>query len=203
MRLTCSSSKSDKMYYVIRSIKRDVKRSSEIVERLGTEAEAAEKYHCSNPLAWMQEHVQERTAAAKEAGSKNILIPLETPARLPLSVRNAFNIGYIFSCSRYIISLGCLPCAAGSRSVMPIRMTWMRCFPAWSTRGSFSLRQGIPAFNRQIGSMSSRTLSSSISTGPCLSWPGNRNSYRRSSIIIPGISSSAVPGYFILASAAS
>ena len=41
MRLTCNSSKSGKMYYVIRSIKRDGKRSSEVVERLGTEAEVA------------------------------------------------------------------------------------------------------------------------------------------------------------------
>lgn len=96
MRLTCNSSKSGKMYYVIRSIKRDGKRSSEVVERLGTEAEVAEKYHCSDPLAWMQEHVQEMTAAAKEAGSKKVLVPLETDARLPLGVRNAFNIGYLF-----------------------------------------------------------------------------------------------------------
>src|SRR5574344_74349 len=96
MRLTCNSSKSGKMYYVIRSIKRDDKRSSEVVERLGTQAEVAEKYHCSDPLAWMQEHVQEMTAAAKEAGSKKVLVPLETDARLPLGVRNAFNIGYLF-----------------------------------------------------------------------------------------------------------
>lgn len=96
MRLTCNVTKSGKMYYVIRSIKRDGKHSSEVVERLGTEDEVAQKYKCADPLAWMKEHVKELTAAAQQTSQKKVLVSLATDAILPLGSRNSFNIGYLF-----------------------------------------------------------------------------------------------------------
>lgn len=96
MRLTCNVTKAGKMYYVIRSIKRDGKHSSEVVERLGTEDEVAQKYKCTDPLAWMKEHVKELTAAAQQTSQKKVLVSLATDAILPLGSRNSFNIGYLF-----------------------------------------------------------------------------------------------------------
>lgn len=94
MRLTCNATKSGKMYYIIRSIKRDGKRSSEVVERLGTEKEVQEKYSCSNPLAWMKAYVKERTEA--EQDHKKVLLPFITDSLLPLDQQNHCNIGYLF-----------------------------------------------------------------------------------------------------------
>jgi transposase len=96
MRLTCNSSKLGKTYYVIRSIKRDGKRSSEVVERLGTEAEIIEKHHCSDPIAWMKAHVQELTDAEQAESRKKVLVPLSTDALVPLEQQNSCHIGYLF-----------------------------------------------------------------------------------------------------------
>lgn len=48
MRLTTNKTSKGITYYIIRSIRRDGKRSSEVVERLGTEQEICEKYHCTD-----------------------------------------------------------------------------------------------------------------------------------------------------------
>ena len=45
MRLTTNKTSKGITYYIIRSVRRDGKRSSEVVERLGTETEIMEKYH--------------------------------------------------------------------------------------------------------------------------------------------------------------
>ena len=50
-----------KTYYIIDSIKRDGKRSSETIERLGTEAEIREQHHTDNPIAWMEARTRELT----------------------------------------------------------------------------------------------------------------------------------------------
>ena len=46
MRLTTNKTKNGISYYIIRSVRRDGKRSSEVVERLGTEREII-IFHCS------------------------------------------------------------------------------------------------------------------------------------------------------------
>ena len=52
MRLTTNKTKNGISYYIIRSVRRDGKRSSEVVERLGTEREIMEKYHCTDANKW-------------------------------------------------------------------------------------------------------------------------------------------------------
>lgn len=83
-------------YYIIDSIKRDGKRSSETVERLGTEQEIMKLHGTSNPSAWMEARARELTEKKKAASGKKVLVPFLPDASLEPGVQNAFNIGYLF-----------------------------------------------------------------------------------------------------------
>ena len=85
-----------KTYYIIDSIKRDGKRSSETVERLGTEQEIMKLHGTSNPSAWMEARARELTEKKKAASGKKVLVPFLPDAALEIGVQNAFNIGYLF-----------------------------------------------------------------------------------------------------------
>ena len=85
-----------KTYYIIDSIKRDGKRSSETVERLGTEQEIMKLHGTSNPSAWMEARARELTEKKKAASGKKVLVPFLPDAALEPGVQNAFNIGYLF-----------------------------------------------------------------------------------------------------------
>lgn len=95
MRLTTNKTSKGITYYIIRSIRRDGKRSSEVVERLGTEQEICEKYHCIDAAVWAKEHLDELNKAEAAKRTK-ILVPLCTDVRLPLNEPNSYNIGYLF-----------------------------------------------------------------------------------------------------------
>lgn len=95
MRLTTNKTSNGTSYYIIRSIRRDGKRSSEVVERLGTEQEIMEKYHCTDAAAWAKEHLDELNRAESEKQQK-VLIPLRTDAIIPLDRQNSYNVGYLF-----------------------------------------------------------------------------------------------------------
>ena len=56
MRLTINHTKSGDSFYVIRSVKRNGKRSSETVKRLGTANEIKEKYGVDDAEAWARDH---------------------------------------------------------------------------------------------------------------------------------------------------
>ena len=66
MRLTTNKTKNGISYYIIRSVRRDGKRSSEVVERLGTEREIMEKYHCTDANKWAKAHLDELNQAEAE-----------------------------------------------------------------------------------------------------------------------------------------
>ena len=85
-----------KTYYIIDSIKRDGKRSSETVERLGTEQEIMKLHGTSNPSAWMEARARELTEKKKAASGKKVLVPFLPDAALEPGVQNAFNVGYLF-----------------------------------------------------------------------------------------------------------
>lgn len=95
MRLTRNKTGNGTSYYVIRSITRDGKRSSEVVERLGTDREIMETYGCDDPEAWAQARVDELNAAEKEKVTR-ILVPLDTNKQIPVDQRNTYNVGYLF-----------------------------------------------------------------------------------------------------------
>ncbi|MCI7263859.1 MAG: transposase, partial [Clostridiaceae bacterium] len=95
MRLTTNKTSKGISYYIIRSVRRDGKRSSEVVERLGTETEIMEKYHCTDAAVWAKAHLDELNRAESEKQTK-ILVPFHTDTLLPLNKQNSYNIGYLF-----------------------------------------------------------------------------------------------------------
>ena len=58
MRLKISPSKNAKSFYVIRSIRREGKNSSEIVEKLGTEKYIKETYGVDDAEAWARAYIE-------------------------------------------------------------------------------------------------------------------------------------------------
>lgn len=91
MRIT----KSGKNYYVIRSIMRDGKRSSEVVERLGTDEEIMRQHNCTDAHAWAMQHLDELNEQARNAKTK-VLVPFESKTLIPLNEQKSFNVGYLF-----------------------------------------------------------------------------------------------------------
>ncbi|MBQ9303856.1 transposase [Butyrivibrio sp.] len=95
MRLNKVKSKNAVSYYIIRSVRRDGKNSSEIVKKLGTEKSIRETYGVDDVDAWAKEQL--RIMNEEEAASDHkVLIPLSTDKVVDADVRLAFNAGYLF-----------------------------------------------------------------------------------------------------------
>ena len=54
MRIKWNETSKGRCYYIIRSVYKNGKNTSEIVERIGYPDEIREKYHCDNYMKWMQ-----------------------------------------------------------------------------------------------------------------------------------------------------
>ena len=93
MRLSEKKSGKNTRFYVIRSIMRDGKRSSEVVEKLGTAEEIKKQHNCADPRAWASKHVEELN---KKQNGHKMLIPMHTDVLIEPGHRNSFNIGYLF-----------------------------------------------------------------------------------------------------------
>ncbi len=95
VRLNKVKAKNAISYYIIRSVRRDGKNSSEIVKKLGTEKSIREAYGVDDVDAWAKEQL--RIMNEEEAASDHkVLIPLSTDKVVDADVRLAFNAGYLF-----------------------------------------------------------------------------------------------------------
>lgn len=95
MRLKISPSKNAKSYYVIRSVRRDGKNSSEIVEKLGTEKYIKETYEVDDAEAWARAYVEKLNQEERNRNHK-VLIPFSTSTRIDTGKQHSFNAGYLF-----------------------------------------------------------------------------------------------------------
>ena len=86
---------SNPTYHVIQDVRRNGKRSTEIIENLGSASEICEKYHVSDADAWADDYVKKKR---EEAASKDhkVLIPYNTSAVINIDKRLSFNVGYLF-----------------------------------------------------------------------------------------------------------
>ena len=86
---------SNPTYHVIQDVKRNGKRSTEIIENLGSASEICEKYHVSDADAWAADYIKRKR---EEAASKDhkVLIPYNTSAVIDKNKRLSFNAGYLF-----------------------------------------------------------------------------------------------------------
>ena len=95
VRLNKVKSKNAVSYYIIRSVRRDGKNSSEIVKKLGTEKSIREKYGVEDVDAWAREQL--RIMNEEEAASDHrVLIPLSTDRIVDVDKRLSYNAGYLF-----------------------------------------------------------------------------------------------------------
>lgn len=94
MRIMKGKSK-DPTYHVIQDIRRNGKRSTEIIENLGHASEICAKYHVEDADAWAEAYVHSRR---EEESNKDhrVLIPFHTSSFIDKDVRLSFNAGYLF-----------------------------------------------------------------------------------------------------------
>lgn len=96
MRLKYNKTKKGKCYYIIRSIYKNGKNTSEIFEKLGYPDEISEKYNCTDPMQWMQEHLAALNEQEKNTKNKKVLVPYNPYTRIPKNKQQSFNVGYLF-----------------------------------------------------------------------------------------------------------
>lgn len=86
---------SNPTYHVIQDVRRNGKRSTEIIENLGSASEICEKYHVSDADAWAADYIKRKR---EEASSKDhkVLVSYNTSAVIDKDKRLSFNAGYLF-----------------------------------------------------------------------------------------------------------
>ena len=94
MRIMKSKAK-DPTFHVIQDVRRDGKRSTEIIENLGRASEICARYHVDDADAWAKAYIQK---LRDESSSKDhkVLIPFNTTAFIESDKQLSFNVGYLF-----------------------------------------------------------------------------------------------------------
>lgn len=96
MRIMQSKSKNAISYYVIKDYTtRAGKRSTMIVEKLGTHEELLEKLGGEDPLSWARAYAKELTEKEKKA-SRTIKATYSNTRLIPLEDKRRFNVSYLF-----------------------------------------------------------------------------------------------------------
>ena len=95
MRLMVSKSKNAQSLYVIKSVFADGKRTSKIVEKLGTYESLQEKLGGQDPIQWAKEYVKELNAQEKKQ-NEDVLVRFSPAKQIPAHQQRSFNGGYLF-----------------------------------------------------------------------------------------------------------
>lgn len=96
MRLKYNETKRGRCYYVIRSVYKNGKNTSETFEKLGYLDEISQNHQCDDPMAWIREHLEELNEAEKETPDLRIMVPYSPVTLIPKNERQSFNVGYLF-----------------------------------------------------------------------------------------------------------
>ena len=92
MRITKNKTKNGLSFYIIRSVDGG---STEVVEKLGTEKEIMEKYHCPDAEAWARERARKLTEDEKESREK-VLVSFRPHALIDMVQNQALLIASAF-----------------------------------------------------------------------------------------------------------
>lgn len=95
MRVKISKSKNTENFYIIKSTYIDKKRSTKIVEKLGTIEEVKAKANGQDPYKWAKEYAMKLTAQEKE-GSRKIIKQFSQNKIIDKNSERLFNGGYLF-----------------------------------------------------------------------------------------------------------
>lgn len=96
MRLKYNQTSKGKCFYIIRSVYRNGKNTSETYEKLGYLEDIKKEHHCPDPEKWIQEHLDELNALEQAEKSCKVLVPYDTRALIPKGITQSFNVGYLF-----------------------------------------------------------------------------------------------------------
>ena len=82
-------------YHVIQDVRRNGKRSTEIIENLGHASEICKKYNVSDADEWADNYVRS-LREKEESRDHRILVPFNTSVIIEADKQLSFNIGYLF-----------------------------------------------------------------------------------------------------------
>ena len=94
MRIMKGKSK-DPTFHVIQDVRRNGKRSTEIIENLGHASEICEKYQVDDADAWANAYV-EKLRIEQTAVDHKVLVPFSTDHLVEKGRQFSFNVGYLF-----------------------------------------------------------------------------------------------------------
>ena len=97
MRIKHNKTTKGKCYYIIiRSVYKNGKNTSEIVEKLGYPDEIKDKYKCDDPYQWMEDHLATLNEKNELERKIKILVPFSQTDRIEKGQTQCYNIGYLF-----------------------------------------------------------------------------------------------------------
>ena len=108
MRLKVTKSKNFEFYYIIKDINKNGKRTTKVVERLGTIDDIKIKANTSDPINWINNYIKKLNKEEKE--NKRTIIKFYSPSKqIPMEKQAQFNGGYLFLQDIYYkLGLNCL-----------------------------------------------------------------------------------------------
>ena len=95
MRLSISKSKNATSLYVIKSVYENGKRSTRVVEKLGTVAELQQKINGQEPIEWAKSYIEELNKKEKEQ-SREVIVKYSPSKVISKDQQHFFNGGYLF-----------------------------------------------------------------------------------------------------------
>ena len=95
MRLSLSKSKNATSLYVIKDVIEKNKRTTKIVEKLGTVKELEEKLNGQDPIEWANKYIEELNEKEKEH-KREVIVKYSPAKTIEKDVQRSFNGGYLF-----------------------------------------------------------------------------------------------------------
>lgn len=95
MRLKITKSPNSIAFYVIKDIKKNGKRTTKIVKKLGNEKDILKKSNGEDPIVWVKKYIEELNKKEKE-GHVEVVEKYSSSKRITKNVQKVFNGGYLF-----------------------------------------------------------------------------------------------------------
>lgn len=96
MRLSVIKSKNASSFYVIKDFTENNKRTTKIVEKLGTLKELEERLNGQDPFEWAKNYIDELNKKEKETLEPDVIAKFSQSKLLPINKQVLFNGGYLF-----------------------------------------------------------------------------------------------------------
>lgn len=96
MRLQISKSKNAESFYVVKSVYDKGKKTSKIVEKLGTYEKLLNSLNGQNPYVWAKGYVDELNRLDKEGKEPKVITEYSSSTIIPKNNQQKYNCGYLF-----------------------------------------------------------------------------------------------------------